>query len=221
MEEHRVFKPTESINNLMGFCRFYRMSPEKSNVLTGPKSAECAREIYGMVEVAKRVGQQLTVVIFDCESVSPMCLLRELHSRVALLRIAIHTPEEVEAGVWNHVYCCSICMYIVKNEVTLLDHIIVGHYWGSFSSGRCLAFTVATAEQMIRHIVNCGQSQIRHHRVRSMHCKVHRGFKSSHKSRKAKKRSKEGVSVAPQKKLCSSPMGSLAKVPSHEKARKQ
>ena len=35
MEEHGVFKPAESVNNPMGLCRFYRMSPEKSNVLMG------------------------------------------------------------------------------------------------------------------------------------------------------------------------------------------
>ena len=58
------------------------MSPDKSNVLTGPKSAECARRIYRMVEVAKRVGRQLTVIVFDGESISPMCLLRELHSHM-------------------------------------------------------------------------------------------------------------------------------------------
>ena len=91
MEEHRVFKPTESINNPMGLCQFYRTSPEKSNVLTGPKSAECARRIYGMVEIAKRVRQQLTVIVFEGESVSPVCLLEELHSCLTLVDIDPYT----------------------------------------------------------------------------------------------------------------------------------
>ena len=84
MEERGVFKPTESINNPMGLCQFYWTSPEKSNVLTGPKSAECARRIYGMVGIAKRVGQQLTVIVFEGESISPVCLLKELHSHLTL-----------------------------------------------------------------------------------------------------------------------------------------
>ena len=108
--KHRVFKPAESINNPMGLCRFYQTSPEKSNVLTGPKSAECARRIYSLVEIAKRVGWQLTVIVFDGESVSPMCLLRELHSHLALSQIMIHTPGEADVGVRNHVYCCPICV---------------------------------------------------------------------------------------------------------------
>ena len=135
IEECRVFKPVESINNPMGLCQFYRTSPEKSNVLTGPKLAECAHRIYGIVEIAKRVEWQLTVMVLDGESVSPVCLLEELHSHMALSRIAIHAPEEADVGVWKHMYCCPICTYVVKNDIALLDHIIIGHYWGSFSCG--------------------------------------------------------------------------------------
>ena len=221
MEEHGGFKPTESINNPMGLCRFYRMSPEKSNVLTGLKLAKCAHRIYGMVEVAKRVRWQLTVIIFDSESISPVCLLRELHSHVALSWIAIHTPEEAKVGVWNHMYCCPICVYVVKNEVTLLDHIVIGHYWGSFSCRRCLAFTVATAEQMRRHIANCGQSQTGCCKVHSACRKAYWGSKSGRKSRKAKKRTKEGVSVVVQKKPRSSPTESIPTITSQEQAKKQ
>ena len=140
MEEHGVFKPTEAINNPMGLCQFYRMSPKKSNVLTGPKSADCAHKIQGMVEIAKRVGRLLTVIVFEGESVTPMCLLQELHSCLTLSRITIHTPEEAKVGVKNHMYCCPICTYMVKNDLVFLNHIIVGHYWGSFSCGKCLAF---------------------------------------------------------------------------------
>ena len=211
----------ESINNPMGLCQFYRMSPEKSNVLTGLKSAECAHRIYSMVEIAKRVGQQLMVIVFDGESVSPVCLLKELHSHMALSRIAIHTPEEAEVGVWNLcVLLPHLCMYIIKNDIALLDHIIVGHYWGSFSCGKCLAFAVATAEQMRRHIAGCGQSQMEHCKVHSVHHKVHRGSKSGRKSRKAKKRTKEGVSMAAWKKLRSSPTESIPMVTSQEQAKK-
>ena len=116
----------------------------------------------GMVEIAKRVGRQLTVIVFDGESVSPVCLLGELHSHMALSRIAIHTPGEAEVGVRNRMYCCPICTYVIKNDIALLDHIIVGHYWGSFSCGKCLAFAAATAERMRRHIAVCGQSQMEH-----------------------------------------------------------
>ena len=91
MKECGVFKPTGFINNPMGLCRFYRMSPEKSNVLTGPKSADCIRKIYRMVEIARGMGRQLTIVVFDGESVSPTCLLGQLHSRASLLQMAIHT----------------------------------------------------------------------------------------------------------------------------------
>ena len=220
MEERGVFKPAESINNPMGLCWFYRTSPEKSNVLTGPKSAECARRIYSMVEIAKRVRRQLTVMVFDGESVSPICLLGELHSYLALSWITIHTPGEADVGVWNRVYCCPICSYVIKNNIALLDHIIVGHYWGSFSCGKCLAFAAATAKRMRRHIAGCGQSQVVHGKVCSACHKVHRGSKSGHKSRKGKKRTKEGVSTVTWKKPCGSPTGSIPMVTSQEQAKK-
>ena len=44
MEERRVFKPAESINNPRGLCQFYHTSPGKANVLVGPKSAASARQ---------------------------------------------------------------------------------------------------------------------------------------------------------------------------------
>ena len=130
MEELRVFKPAMSPNNPMGLCRFYHTSPKKSNVLVGPKSAECARRIHRLIEIAKRIGWQLTVVVLEGESASPRCLLGELHSRLALSRFEINTPKEAKVGIRIHVYCCPICTYVVKNNIALLDHIVIGHYWG-------------------------------------------------------------------------------------------
>ena len=140
MEECGDIKPVEAINNPMGLCRFYRMNPKKSNVLTGPKLADCAHKIQGMVEMAKRVRWLLTVIVFEGESVTPMCQLQELHSCLTLSHIAIHTPEEAKVGVKNCMYCLPICAYVVKNDLVFLNHIIVGHYWGSFSCRKCLAF---------------------------------------------------------------------------------
>ena len=159
MEEHGVFKPVESNNNLRGVCWFYHMSPRKANVLVGPKSAESARRIHRLIEIAKGIGRQLTVVVFEGESVSPLCLLSELHSCMALLRFALHTPDEARIGIKNCTYCCPICTYVVNNCTTLLDHIIVGHYWGSYSCGKCLAFATHTAAGMMAHLIGCGQSE--------------------------------------------------------------
>ena len=82
MEERRVFKPLETIDNPMGLCRFHRMSSKKSNVLTGPKSADSACKIHDMIKLAKGVGWPLTVVVFEGETVTPLGLLQELHSHV-------------------------------------------------------------------------------------------------------------------------------------------
>ena len=115
----------------------------------------------------------------------------------SLLQIAIHTPEEAKVGVKNHVYCCPICVYVVQNDLIFLTHIIVGHYWGSFSCGKCLAFVAVTTQQMKRHIAGCGKPQMEHSKARSTHSRApeaHISSRPSHRSRKAKKRTdKEGV----------------------------
>ena len=83
MEEHRVFKPLDTIDNPMGLCRFYRTSSKKSNVLIGPKSTDSACKIQD-IKLAKGVGRPLTVVVFEGETVTPLGLLQELHSHLTL-----------------------------------------------------------------------------------------------------------------------------------------
>ena len=210
MEECGVFKPVEAINNPMGLCRFYRMSSKMSNVLTGPKSADCTRKIHDMIKLAKGVGRPLTVVVFKGEMVTPLGLLQELHSCLTLSCIAIHTLEEAKVGPKNRMSCCPICTYMVKNDYSFLNHIIVRHYWSSFSCGKCLKFVVTNGQQMKRHIPGCGKPK----KERKKKCstgnkapEVQSSSKSGHKSKKAKKNKtdKEGVSMVGQKKLHGSP----------------
>ena len=61
-----------------------------------------------------------------------MCLLQDLHSCLTLSRITIHTPKEAKVGLMNHVSCCPICAYMVKNNYSFLNHIIVRHYQQQF-----------------------------------------------------------------------------------------
>ena len=190
MEEHRVFKPVESINNPTGLCRFYHTSPGRANVLVGPKSAASARKIHLLVEIAMRLGRQLTVVVFKGESVTPTCLLGELHSRMALSRYVLHTPDKAKIGIRNRIYCCPLCAYVVKNCTTLLNHIVVGHYWGSYSCWKCLAFATHTAVGMMAHLVSCRKSETEHPKAWSPCKKAHPGSKSGRKFKG--KKSKEG-----------------------------
>ena len=98
MEEHGAFKPTESINNPRGLCHFYHTSPGKANVLVGPKSAASAHRIHLLIEIVKGLGQQLMIVVFEGESVTPKCLLGELHSCMALSWYVLHTSDEAKMG---------------------------------------------------------------------------------------------------------------------------
>ena len=157
MEECGDFKPVETIDNPMGLCRFYQMSSKKSNVLTGLKSTDCASKIHDMIKLAKGVGWPLTVIVFEGEMVTPLGLLQELHSHLTLSHIMIHTLEEVKVGPKNCMSCCPIYAYVVKNDYSFLNHIIVGHYWSSFSCRKCLKFMASNGQQMKRHIPDCGK----------------------------------------------------------------
>ena len=159
MEEHRAFKPVKSTNNPKGLCRFYHTSPGKANVLVGPRSAVSAHRIHLLIEIVKGIGRQLTVVVFGGESITPKCLLGKLHSHMVLSRYALHTSDEAKMGIINHVYYCPICAYVISNSTTFLDHIVVGHYWGSFSCGMCLAFATHTAAGIKAHLISCGKSE--------------------------------------------------------------
>ena len=97
------------------------------------------------------------MVVLKGESITSRCLLGELHSRMALMRYALHTSGEAKMGIRHRVSFCPICAYVANNPTTFLDHIVVGHYWGSFSCSVCLAFTTLTAAEMKAHLLGCGQ----------------------------------------------------------------
>ena len=94
-------------------------------------------------------------MVFEGGMVTLLGLLQELHSCLTLSCIPIHTPEEVKMGQKNWVSCCPICAYVIKNDCTFLNHIIIGHYWSSFSCGKCLEFVVSSRQQMKKHFPKC------------------------------------------------------------------
>ena len=137
----------------------------------------------------------------------------------ALFHIVISTPEEAKMGPKNHVSCCPICAYMVQNDYSFLNHIIVGHYWSSFSCRKCLKFVATTGQQMKRHILGCGKPQKKCKRKHSSNAEAHSSPKSGLESKKAKKKSdEEGVGMAGQKKPCSPPTKSSTAATSQEQA---
>ena len=192
MEKVKVFKPAEFTHNPKGLCRFYHTSPGKSNVLVGPRSATSARQLHRLLQKAQGLGRQLTVVVLEGESITPWCLLGELHSRMALTRFALHTSGEAKMGIRHRVFFCPICAYVANNPTTFLDHIVVGHYWGSFSCGVCLAFATLTAAEMKAHLLGCGQYGDERSKARSPRKKA-QGSKSSRRSKGKKSKDGDGM----------------------------
>ena len=155
MEERGVFKPLDSIANPKGLCQFYRTDPEKSNVIMGLKSAASTCSIKRLLDLAKELGHPLTIVVFEGGTVTLLGLLQELHLHLTLSCIPIHTPQEAKIGQNNCVSCCPICVYVIKNDNAFLNHVIIGHYWSSFSCGKCLDFVASSGQQMKKHFPKC------------------------------------------------------------------
>ena len=75
------------------------------------------------------------------EATAHRCGLRGWNSHTA------GASGEVKLGLKNHMSCCPICTYIVKNDYSFLNHIVIRHYWSSFSCGKCLEFTASSRQQ--------------------------------------------------------------------------
>ena len=103
MKECGVFKPLDTIVNLLGLCRFYRTDPKKSNVITGLKSTSSIHKIKHLLGLAKELGRLLTIVVFEDGTVTPLGLLQELDSHLTLSCITISMPEEVKVGPKNRI----------------------------------------------------------------------------------------------------------------------
>ena len=94
MEERGVFKPLDTIANPLGLWRFYRTDPQKSNVITGPKSAASVRRIKCLLELAKELGWPLTIMVFEGGMVTPLGLLQELHLHLTVMHTDPHSGGE-------------------------------------------------------------------------------------------------------------------------------
>ena len=112
---------------------------------------------------------------------------------MALSRYALHTSGKAKMGIQHCVFFCPICAYVTNNPTTFLDHIMVGHYWGSFSCGVCLAFATLTAAEMKAHLIGCGQYGIKRSKARFPREKAPQGSKSGRKSKGKKPKEGDGM----------------------------
>ena len=92
------------------------------------------------------------------------------------MHILIFTPDEAKLGQKMRISCYPICANIMKNNSVFLNHIVICHYWSSFSCGKCLKFVVSSGQQMKKHFLKC-------YCIRDAHEKTHLQGSRSSKSR--------------------------------------
>ena len=146
MEEHRAFKPLDTMASPLGPCCFYCADPETAKSVPAPKPLATACKIKCLLEKAKGQGWPYILIIFEGGNVTLLGLLQELHLRYILSCIPIFTAEEAKQGQKPRISCCPICTYIVKNDSAFLNHIVIMHYWCNYACGKCLD-VVATSGQ--------------------------------------------------------------------------
>lgn len=152
MESHGCFQVVHMTSNPLELCRFYRVNTDSSS-LPVPKHPATVDILKNLLSKVKNLGQDYIIVVFEGGNITPLGLLLDLHSRFSLSRISIATCGEEEPKPC--VSCCPLCMYVVKNDPSFLNHIVIGHYWCNYACGRCLDFVAMSAQQLKRHIPLC------------------------------------------------------------------
>ena len=129
--------------------------PETLKSISAPKSLASICRVKCLLEKAKDHGWPYIIVIFEGGNVTPLGLLQELHLWFTLSHIPIFTSDEVKQGQKTCVSCCPICTYIIKNDSTFLNHIVISHYWSNFACGKCLNVVMTSGQQMKKHFLKC------------------------------------------------------------------
>ena len=98
MEKSGVFKPLDSMANLLGLCQFYHTNPDVLKSIPAPKSSASVCRVKCLLEKDKDLGQPYIIVVFEGGNVTLLGLLQELHSRFTLSYIPIFTSDEAKLG---------------------------------------------------------------------------------------------------------------------------
>ena len=155
MEEHRAFKPLDTMANPLGLCQFYCTDPETAKSVPAPKPLATTHKVKHLLEKARGQGWPYIIVIFEGGNVTPLGLLQELHSWYTLSCIPTFTAEEAKWGQKPHELCCPLCAYFVKNDSVFLSHIVIMDYWCNYAYRRCLDVVVTSSQQMKKHFLKC------------------------------------------------------------------
>ena len=140
MEERGVFKPLNTMANPLGLCQFYHSNPETVKSVPAPKPPVTAHKVKCPLEKAREQGTS-TRVSFTVHFVT----YPHIH------------PWWAKWGQKLHISCCPIWTYIVKDDSTFLNHIVITHYWCNYAYRKCLDVVVTSGQQMKKRYHWCAR----------------------------------------------------------------
>ena len=154
LKERKVFEPLISTTNPLGLCHFYCTDPNMSTPtpLKPPATVEHVKQLLFLASMQQWL---YIIVVFQGGTVTPLGLLKELHTQSVLAHIPIYRPGETKDGHNPCMSCCMFCTYTVQNDPAYLNHIVCTHYDANFACGACLSAITSSGQQMKNHIKEC------------------------------------------------------------------
>ena len=100
-----------------------------------PREPTTHGQIRDLLKSAHAIGWPYLILVHSAVSVMAVSLLRELHTAVCLWQLQVNLWDKLVKLSF-----CPFCIYVGGggNDLSYLNHIIIGHYNTSYRCGRCL-----------------------------------------------------------------------------------
>ena len=149
MHECQVFDGIQS--DIYNLCRFYILG------MTGDPSEFPALweltthgQIRDLLKSAGAISWPYLVLAHSADSVTAISMLRELHTATWLRCFQVNLQDKLVKLSF-----CPFCTYVGGNDLSYLNHIIIGHYNASYRCGKCLKQAFISSSTLHTHKKVC------------------------------------------------------------------
>ena len=129
MEERGVFKPLDTMANLLGLCQFYHTNPDVLKSIPAPKSPAGVHRVKRLLEKAKDLGWPYIIVVFERGNVTPLDFCKNF---ICSLLCSASPYSLLKKLSWARKceYCVALSAHIlwktIAHSLTTLSSLIIG-----------------------------------------------------------------------------------------------
>ena len=138
-------------SDLYNLCHFYVLgmtgNPPDFPPLWEPVTRN---QVKDLLKSARSKGRPCMILVHSNDFVTAMSMLQELHTTTCLrcLQMDIH-DKSIKMSF------CPFCAYVVANDLSYLNHIIIVHYNTSYGCGKCLKQAFVSSSTLHNHKKLC------------------------------------------------------------------